>query len=249
VVEEEVDDEGNVVDDAVVEEPEPVFDPGDGGGVFPEPEGIDPAARDPDGIDPDELDVEPRAKFYVDDVEVWVTAEATYHLDPVTQRLRLVEYRDFVTETVRSLFPDAGGLRSTWASRVGRLEVLDALHAHGIDAADLGERTGLPGADPLDVLVHLAWNQPLATRADRVRRVRAEHAAFFADHQPAAREVLSFLLEKYAEHGIGQLDDLGVLRVPPLSALGSPAEIAARFGTADALRAAVVRLSELLYAA
>ncbi len=28
-----------------------------------------------------------------------------------------------------------------------------------------------------------------------------------------------------------------------------PAEIAARFGTADALRAAVVRLSELLYAA
>ena len=122
--------------------------------------------------------------------QVWVTAEAIYHLDPETQRLRLVEYRDFVADAVRTLFPDAGELRTRWRSRVGRQDVQDALASRGIDARRAADRTGLVDADPLDVLVHLAWNQPLATRIDRTRRVRKEHADFFEAYQPAARDVL-----------------------------------------------------------
>lgn len=240
VEQEEIDGDGNVVDGTLVEEPEPPFDLGGSGTDV-----IDVAGS----VDPEDLDEEPTTKFYVDDTEVWVTAEATYHLDPETQRLRLVEYRDFLTETVRSLFPEANDLRARWASRLGRQEVLAALEAHGIDAHDLVDRTGLVDADPIDALVHLAWNQPLATRTDRVRRVRQEHASFFEAYQPAAREVLAFLLDKYAEHGISQLDDPGVLQVPPLSSLGSPVDIAGRFGSRDALKEAVERLSELLYVA
>ena len=231
---EEVDEEGNVVEETVVEEPEPLFEPDD---------------TDSHSIDPDDLDVVPRAKLYVDDVEVWITAEAVYHLDPQTSRLRLVEYRDFIADTVRSLFPDPQNLHSKWRSRVGRHDVLDVLGQHAIDIDELAERTGLGDADPLDVLVHLAWSQPLTTRTDRVRRVRKEQAAFFAAYQPAAREILARLLDKYTEHGIGELDDLGVLEVPPLSSLGSPAEIAERFGSPDALHEAVENLADLLYAA
>ncbi|MGI8408012.1 MAG: EcoAI/FtnUII family type I restriction enzme subunit R [Actinomycetota bacterium] len=239
VDEEEIDDEGNVIEDSVVQESEPPFDSADDEGTGSDGTG---------SVDPDDLDEEVRTKFYVDDTEVWVTAEATYHLDPETQLLRLVEYRDFVTETVRALFPDPNDLRSRWSTRVGREDVLEALETHGIDPEELGARTGLPDADPIDLLVHLAWNQPLATRPDRVRRVQKEHAEFFATYAPAAREVLDYLLEKYAEHGIGQLDDLGVLQVPPLSSLGSPAEIASRFGSPEKLKEAVTKLSEHLYA-
>lgn len=231
---EEIDEEGNVVEETAVMELEP-----------PVLDGIDSG----DTIHPEDLQQEPKAKFYVDDVEVWVTAEATYHLDPETERLRLVEYRDFVTETIRSIFPDQVDLRSRWASRVGRQDVLDALAVHGIDPDELLQRTGMVDADTIDVLVHLAWNRPLATRRDRVRRVTQEHVEFFEAYQPAAREVLTYLLDKYAEHGISQLDDLAVLQVPPLSSLGSPADIAARFGTAGQLREAVAKLGDLLYAA
>lgn len=234
VDEEEIDDEGKIVGDAVVEAPEPEFDADD--------------PRD-ETIDPDDLDVEPRAKFYVDDHQVWVTAEAIYHLEPDTARLRLVEYRDHVADAVRTLFPDPSELRSRWVSRVGRHDVLEALARRGIDVDELTGRTGLGGSDPLDVLVHLAWNQPLATRTDRVRRVRKENADFFEAFQPQARGVLVQLLDKYSEHGVSQLDDLGVLEVPPLSSLGSPAEIAGRFGSADGLRSAVSKLTELIYAA
>mgnify|MGYP003585834867 CR=1 FL=1 len=230
---EEIDDEGKIVSNTVAEEPEPQFDSNDAD----------------DTIDPDDLNTPLRTKYYVDDVQVWVTAEAVYHLDPQTDRLRLVEYRDFVADTVRSVFPEPGRLRSLWASRVGRQDVLDELASRGIDANELTERTGMVDADAIDVLVHLAWNQPLATRTDRARRVRKEHADFFHTYRPEAREVLTGLLEKYAEQGISELDDLGVLGVPPLNALGSPSEIASRFGSADDLRRAVTKLGELIYAA
>lgn len=234
VVEESINDDGDVVEDVTVEEPEPPFEL--------------VSAPDDGEVDLDDVP-EPRAKFYVDDVEVIVTAEAVYELDPQTHRLRLVEYRDLVTETVRSLFPSANDLRAKWASRVSRREVLDVLDEHGIDADELGDRAGLPEADPIDVLVHLAWNQPLATRSDRARRVRREHSDFFEAFQPAAREVLEYLLDKYAQYGITELESPGVLQVPPLSSLGTPVEIAQRFGSPEDWRAAQTKLSELVYVA
>lgn len=236
VIEEAINDEGDVVEDVAVEEPEPSFEP------------TPPFDDGETDLDPDDLP-EPQAKFYVDDVEVIVTAEAVYELDPQTQRLRLVEYRDLITQTVRSLFPSANELRAKWASRVSRSEVLDSLAEHGIDAEELANRAGLPDADPIDILVHLAWNQPLATRTDRARRVRKEHSDFFDAYQPAAREVLEFLLDKYAQYGITELESPGVLQVPPLSSLGTPVEIAQRFGSPGDLRAAQTRLGELVYVA
>jgi type I restriction enzyme, R subunit len=228
---EEIDDEGNVRHDEVIREPEPAFGPTD----------------DDERLDPES--VVPRQKFYVGKTEVWITAEAIYELDPESDRLRLVEYRDHVADTVRSLYPDPQRLRSRWATRDGRRGVLEALASRGIDPSELGERTALTTADVLDILVHLAWNLPLATRMDRARRVRKEHADFFDRYRPEAREVLEELLDKYADHGIGELDDLSVLQVPPFASLGSPMEIAGRFGGRETLREAVTALRDLLYAA
>jgi type I restriction enzyme R subunit len=233
VLNEQIDDQGSIVDDTIIQELEPV-----------QPTPADQEVE----IDLDDLP-EPLAKFYVDNAEVFVTAEAVYELDSQTNKLRLIEYRDLVTETVRSLFPSANALRGKWANRVGRREVLDALAAYGIDADELADRTGLVGADVIDVLVYLAWNQPLATRVDRVRRVRKEHADFFEAFQPAAREVLDFLLDTYAEHGISELENPAVLQVQPFSSLGTPVEIARRFGSIAALRDAQAKLGELVYVA
>ena len=229
----EIDDDGTVVEPLVVEEPEPPFE----------------SADDDAEIDPDDAEDDQPHKFYVRDTEVWVTAEWVRYLDPDTNRLRLVEYREFVADAVRTIFSEIDDLRTRWRKRTTRDEIVEALAAKGIDLDELGERTGLIEADPLDVLVHVAWNQPLATRTDRARRVRKENADFFDRYQPEARAVLEELLDKYAEYGVSQLDDLGVLYTPPLDQFGSPSEIAERFGGSDQLRAAVAALQEQLYAA
>jgi type I restriction enzyme R subunit len=133
--------------------------------------------------------------------------------------------------------------------RAGRQEVIEALEARGISFTEAATRTGLDDSDPLDLLVHVAWNRPVITRQDRVRWLRKEHRAWLEAFVPAAREVLDELLTKYAEHGIGELDDLRVLEVPPLSQHGTPVEIAERFGGRDGLWSAVEELESRLYAA
>jgi hypothetical protein len=110
-------------------------------------------------------------------------------------------------------------------------------------------KASLVDIDPFDLLVHVAWNSPLATRRDRVNRLRREQRAFLQRFAPEAPAVLDAPLEKYADHGIDQLDDLAVLEVPPLTWHGSPLEIADWFGGPEQLRRAVERLGDLLCAA
>lgn len=242
VIEEEIDDEGNVVEEEVVSESEPPF--GDEAGASDD----DPATGSAT-IDETDLDDEPFEKFYVDSGDFYVTAEAHYQLDPTTGKLRLVQYRDYVVETVRSLCKSAKKLRKRWSDEDQRAALVTSLEGRGIDPSELGERMGMADADPLDLLVHLAWNKPLRSRAERARRVRKEHADFFAEHQAAAREVLEELLDKYTEHGPAELEDLAVLRLLPLAHRGSPAEIAGLFGGNDGLHHAVGTLRSYLYAA
>lgn len=178
-----------------------------------------------------------------------MTAEALYVLEPEGGTLRVVAYEQYVADQVRRAFPDVNGLRRLWRTHDGRNEVVETMEQRGIAFDELARRTGLIEADPFDLLVHVAWNGPLSSRRDRASRLRADHGQFLDEFSPAAREVLDELLEKYADHGIDQLDDLHVLEVPPLSEFGTPVEIADRFGGAEKLRAAVGRLEELLYAA
>lgn len=65
---------------------------------------------------------------------------------------------------------------------------------------------------------------------------------------PTAKEILNELLDKYADYGIGEFDQLPrVLQVSPFDTYGSPYEIYQLFGGAEKLRVAVDELQKLLY--
>jgi type I restriction enzyme R subunit len=98
-------------------------------------------------------------------------------------------------------------------------------------------------------LCHVAFNAPLRTRRERADRLKKEKKDFFDQYGPQAKEILSELLEKYAEYGSAQFVIPDVLKVPPISERGNVMEIATFFGGPDQLRTAVHRLQTLLYAA
>ncbi|HSV67181.1 MAG TPA: DEAD/DEAH box helicase family protein [Mycobacteriales bacterium] len=234
-VDERVDERGRVVEDAEARD---------------QAVGGDSAGDDPAHAEHEADAVPPHArKFYVDDTEVYLTADAVYLTDPDTDRLRLVEYTDYVAESVRRLFPTPAGLRRGWREAGSRAEIAENLARRGIDLVELSERAGLSDVDAFDVLVHVAWNEPVLTRHERVRRVRRDQGDFFGRYRPAAREVLDLLLERYAEHGIDDLADLRALELEPVNELGTAVQIAGRFDTTARLHAAIAELQRHLYAA
>ena len=62
--------------------------------------------------------------------------------------------------------------------------------------------------------------------------------------------MLSALLDKYADEGVGTLENAKVLRLDPFKSIGTPVEIINNvFGGKDKFDAAIHELEEELYAA
>jgi len=230
ITEEQVDEDGETT-----ETTETTTDPQD---LAPpeEPEIIEPPTGEP-------------RKFYFDGGQVEVVAHLVHELDPNGRQLRVVRYTDYAAESVRALAPTSAELRSRWADSDKRREIIEALAERGIDFSELMEQAGQPDSDPFDLLCHLAFNAPLRTRRERAQRLKSERKDFFERFGPEARTILEELLEKYAEHGDAQFLLPEVLRVPPISTHGQPAEIIKLFGGPDQLRQAVNDLQGLLYGA
>lgn len=232
-----------VIDGSVASKGEPYVE----GGATPSeihdpPQGIpDPGARvfPPPAVE--------HRKFYFDGGSVHIAAHLVYELDHDGKQLRVVQYTEYAGERLRVLCRSADELIAAWASSERRAEILSALADRGVDFETLAAATSHPDVDPLDLLCHVGFNAPLRTRRERAAYLRKRQPDFFEQYGPEAREVLSGLLDKYADHGTAQLVLPDALEVPPISDRGNVLEIARLFGGPERLREAVDLLQALLY--
>lgn len=233
ITEEEMDESGKEVKLTVLEE-EKVEDA----------EEIDIA----EDIDGDEKPQGPPKKYYVDNGSVEIAAHLVYELDANGKQLRVVKFTDYTAEKVRSMCPSAAALRSKWSRAEERAEIIQALEDRGISFDELVKAANQPDADPFDLLCHVAFNAPLRTRRERAEMLRQEKKDFFEQYGLEAREVLTEMLAKYVEYGTAQFQIPEILKVPPISERGTVPQIAAFFGGAEKMRAAVGEMQALLYA-
>jgi type I restriction enzyme, R subunit len=195
-----------------------------------------------------EQDEGPPKKYYVDSGSVEIAAHLVYELDGNGKQLRVVKFTDYTAEKVRSMCPSAATLRSKWSKPEERTEIIQALEDRGISFEELVKSANQPDADPFDLLCHVAFNAPLRTRRERAEMLRKEKKDFFDQYGEKARGVLAEMLDKYVEYGTAQFQIPEILKVPPISERGTVPQIAAFFGGADKMRAAVSQMQALLYA-
>ena len=88
---------------------------------------------------------------------------------------------------------------------------------------------------------------PPLTRQERAEQVKKRN--YFTQYGDQARRVLEALLDKYADGGVGQIEETQILTVAPFTELGTPIEIVRAFGGLDNYQRAVNGLKESLYSA
>jgi len=210
-------------------------------------EGARPVISD-DGVIGDDSEGELH-KYYVDGVQVRVVRELVQELDPEGRELRVQRFEDYTRTQVRTLYGNAGKIRSAWRDPTLRAALISDLASRGISFEQLAAVTGQPDADPFDLLTYVAFNAPLRSRRERAEAVRREHKDFLDACNPQARQVLGYLLDKYTAHGVAQLTDLHILELPDVPVQGTVIEIANLFGGVDGLKAATRQLQDLIYSA
>lgn len=185
------------------------FTPGVGGTLGDPPEG--PSAL-------------PR-RFVVDGQQFEISSEAVMVPDASSGRLELTEYGQWVRQQVR-LLGEQEEILVRWSASATRADLLRQLEHLRIDLDALVAEAGIDGAEPLDVLLHVAYDTPQRSRAERATEVRAKHGGDIARRSQKAREVLEALLIRYEMHGIEDLADPEVFRWAPVNEVGDLRELA-----------------------
>ena len=193
---------------------------------------------------------EPRTRYVVDDVGAKIAVERSQYLDAdgmlITEDYRVLLRAD-MRRILQSEFRNLNDFLKRWSDADRKQAVLDELQSHGIPLDILAQ--AVPQGDQLDafdLVAHVAFDQKPLTRRERAQAVKKRD--LFARYGDQARAVLDALLDKFADHGVRDLEDPQILELPPFSQYGSRMQIWRQcFGGPDQYRQAIQALEAALY--
>jgi len=204
---------------------------------FPEPEKPDVT------IDGDPTSPERRRKVTVNGVEVTIIKERVQYMGEdgkiITESLH-----DYTRKSVRTAYSSLDAFLKSWKQADRKRAIVEELEQRGVIFAALNEEIG-SGFDPFDLICHVAFEQKPLTRKERAEQVKKRD--YFTKYGDLARKVISALLDKYSDDGLLDLENPEIIRLDPLSKLGSPVEIIRAFGGKPAYDAAIHALTDELY--
>ncbi|QEP45091.1 DEAD/DEAH box helicase [Ectothiorhodospiraceae bacterium BW-2] len=218
----------------------PIIDEISGEEVIFEPTEAD---NPPDIINGGTIISEPRAKYYVNGVNVAVLNERVQYLDN-HGKLITGSLKDYTRQKVREEYQSLNEFLNRWHSSAQKQAIIDELIEQGVVLENLKEAVGKE-MDLFDLICHTAFDQPPLTRAERANRVKKRDA--FSQYGEQARQVLNALLDKYADEGIENIEDIKILKINPFNQIGTPTEIIRHFGGKQNYLQALATLEEQLY--
>jgi type I restriction enzyme R subunit len=183
-------------------------------------------------------------RYIVSGVDVSVVAERVQYYGN-DGRLITESLRDYTRHTVEAEYRSLDDFLRRWTSAERKQAVIDELRERGVLLEALRDQVG-GDVDAFDLVCHVVYDQPPLTRHERAAAVRKRDV--FTRYGEQARAVLDALLGKYADGGLIDVQDIGILRIQPLSDLGTPIELVSRFGGREGYVSAVRDLEAALYA-
>lgn len=187
---------------------------------------------------------EGRIKYVLGDVTVHVIAERVQYYGS-DGKLITESLKDYTRNTVLKDYASLDQFLKRWTSAERKAAIIKELEQHGVLFEPLAEEVGKE-LDAFDLICHVAFDQPALTRKERANNVKKRN--YFAKYSEQARKVLEILLEKYADTGIENIEDIKILTLDPFKNMGSATELVSIFGGKQAYMAALAELEQNLYA-
>ena len=185
-----------------------------------------------------------RVKYVIGEVTVYVLSERVQYLS-ADGKLITESLKDYTRSTVRRDYSSLNDFLLSWNKADRKAAILKELEEHGLLLEPLADEVG-KDFDAFDLICHVAFDQPPLTRRERAEQVKKRN--YFTKYGEQARRVLETLLEKYADTGIQNIEDIKILTLDPFKNMGTASELVSAFGGKPAYMAALHELEEHLYA-
>ncbi len=204
---------------------------------------FDPPDYEQEIIDGGGIITKPPHKYYVNGVNVTVLNERIQYLDG-NGKLITGNLKDYTKQKMHEQYQSLNDFLNRWNQADKKQAIIEELTEQGIIFENLKEVINKE-MDIFDLICHAAFDQPPLTRAERVNNVKKRD--YFARYGEQARKVLEALLDKYADEGIENIEDMKILQVKPLDQFGSPIEIIKLFGGKKQYLKALTELKQEIY--
>lgn len=184
-------------------------------------------------------------KIRVNGVDVSIASEHVKFYDE-NGKLVTESLIDYSKKNILSEYATLDNFLSAWKSADKKQAIIDQLAEHGVLLEVLQEVAGNKDLDPFDLILHIAYDKPPLTRAERVKKVKKR--GYLYQYDDTCQQVLNALLHKYMDDGVLSLQDTTLLSIDPFKQIDSPKNIAKLFGGKQAYLDAVRALQEEIYA-
>ncbi|MCX6732908.1 MAG: DEAD/DEAH box helicase family protein [Candidatus Roizmanbacteria bacterium] len=198
---------------------------------------------DPAGPD-NSMVKEPIRKYYVTGVNVQVINERVQYYGN-DGKLITESLKDYTKKNVLKEYRSINDFLQKWTNSDKKQVIIEELLSQGVLLSELEQEIGR-NLDPFDLICHVAFGKPPLTRKERADNVIKKN--YFTKYEDKAKQVLEKLLQKYEDEGIEYIEDVEILKVPPLTEFGTPMEIINLFGGKDQYLAAIKGLEQQIYA-
>ena len=191
-----------------------------------------------------------RIKYVLDDVNVRIAVERSQYLDAdgklITEDYRVM-LKDDIKKSLQAQFGSLTNFLRRWSEADRKQAILDELKDQGVPLVVLQQVVAnSEELDVFDLVAHIAFDQKPLTRRERANKVKKRDVC--AKYGDQARVVLEVLLEKFADHGISDIEDPKVLELPPFDQIGTKTQIRRGiFGSIENYAQAVNDLEHALY--
>lgn len=185
-----------------------------------------------------------RVKYVIgEDVEVYVISERVQYYGP-DGKLITESLKDYTRKTVRKDYQSLDNFLRRWTKAERKATILRELEEHGVLLDALAEQVG-KDFDAFDLICHVVFDQPPLTRRERAEQVKKRN--YFTKYGEQASKVLEALLDKYADTGIENIEDIKILTLDPFRSMGTASELVSAFGSKKAYLKALHELEINLY--
>jgi len=189
---------------------------------------------------------EVRELIKVRNARVYIAEEGVLHIDMLGRVLTDAEYIEYCKDGFIKRVLSLDQLKKIWSDRDKRLMLKEKLDESGISLIVLANLLKKPDADEFDLIAHLAFDSPLLSRDDRIRRIKFVKE-LVEGYNPQAQEIIRELIDRVNRYGTDELIRPHLWRTPPFDKLGFLRGVAKIFGGLEKLREAINRLESAYY--
>jgi type I restriction enzyme R subunit len=162
----------------------------------------------------------------VSSARVEIIGELVRYYD-VNGKLITESIADYSRQQILGEYATLNDFLNEWNSELRKQAIIDELRERGVLLDTLRNAAGNQDIDDFDLICHIAFDKKPLTKSERANNVKKRN--YLNRYEGLAREVLTALLDKYAENGIRVLESTQVLEIEPFREIGA-LQIANAFG-------------------